>query len=334
MVKYDAAYEFLDTNPHLGNNIIMLSLGGSYAYGTNTEESDVDLRGCALNTAEEILSGDKFEQVVDENTDTTIYSINKLIPLLSACNPNTIEMLGLRPEHYLYLSPVAQQLLDNKSIFLSQRAAYSFGGYATQQLRRLDSKAARNIGQQKMEEHILNSIKNACYDFKTRYFPFDDSQIRLYIDDAVNDDFGSEIFMDVNLSHYPLRDYKSMWSEMNAIVKGYAKIGHRNKNAIDKGKIAKHMMHLIRLYLMCLDILERREVITYRKKEHDLLMGIRNGEWLDSNGQPIPSFFDMVNEYEKKFEYAKKNTVLQPKPDYKKIKEFQIEINKKCVQNY
>lgn len=37
----------------------------------------------------------------------------------------------------------------------------------------------------------------------------------------------TEIYMDVTLSHYPLRDYKSMWSEMNNIVKDYAKCQNR-----------------------------------------------------------------------------------------------------------
>ena len=48
-------YEFLKTNPHLGDNIIFLTLGGSYAYGMNKETSDLDLRGIALNSKREIL---------------------------------------------------------------------------------------------------------------------------------------------------------------------------------------------------------------------------------------------------------------------------------------
>lgn len=296
----------------------MLGLGGSYAYGTNTETSDIDLRGCALNSRADILTNENFEQVVNNETDTTIYSFNKLVSLLSKCNPNTIEILGLKPEHYLYVHPIGQELLDNKSMFLSRLAVYSFGGYANQQLRRLDNKAARDLGQEQQERHILASISHAHDDFKNRYFTFDDDSINLYIDDAANDELDSEIFMDVNLRHYPLRDYKSMWSEMNAIVKDYAKIGHRNRHAIEHGKIAKHMMHLIRLYLMCLDILERGEIITYREKEHDFLMSIRNGEYLDRNGQPVPEFFEIVDEYEKKLEYAKENTSLPDKPDYKK----------------
>lgn len=43
-------YEFLKSNEHLGNRIIMLGLGGSHAYGTNIETSGLDVRCCALNS--------------------------------------------------------------------------------------------------------------------------------------------------------------------------------------------------------------------------------------------------------------------------------------------
>ena len=54
--------------------------------------------------------------------------------------------------------------------FLSKRAAHSFGGYASAQLRRLDNKAVRLVNQEQREQHILNSILSAKYDFKNRYF--------------------------------------------------------------------------------------------------------------------------------------------------------------------
>lgn len=132
----------------------------------------------------------------------------------------------------------------------------------------------------------------------------------------------TEIYMDIRLSRYPLRDYKAMWSEMNNIVKDYAKIGKRNQHAIEHNKLGKHMMHLIRLYMMCLDILKNKKIITFREEEHDLLMSIRNGAYLDDNRQPIPEFFEMVDEYEKELQYAEENTDLPEKPDYKKIQEF------------
>ena len=83
-------YDFLRENPHLGSNICYLTLGGSHAYGTNIEGSDVDIRGIATNTRKEILLGRDFEQVVNTDTDTTIYSFKKIVNLLQNVNPNTI----------------------------------------------------------------------------------------------------------------------------------------------------------------------------------------------------------------------------------------------------
>lgn len=114
-------YDFLKENKHLGSNTILLTLGGSHAYGmdVNTKEyvSDIDLRGVALNNKEEILLGKDFEQVVEIDTDTTVYSFNKILQLLKSNNPNTIEILGCKPEHYLYLSDVGRELLNNRKMF-------------------------------------------------------------------------------------------------------------------------------------------------------------------------------------------------------------------------
>jgi predicted nucleotidyltransferase len=280
----------------------------------------------------QILTNQNFEQFTNEATDTTIYAFNKLISLLSNVNPNTIELLGNKPEHYFYISPIGQELIDNAHLFLSKKAIYSFGGYANQQLRRLENKSNRLVSQSDQEQHILNTINHAMYDIKTAYQDFTDEDIKLYIDTAVQEGYDTEIFMDVNLKHYPLRDYKSVWSEMQSIVKSYGKIGKRNEKAIEHNKLGKHMMHLIRLYMMCLDILEKEKIITYRKKEHDLLMDIRNGKFLDNNSQPVAEFYEMVNEYEKRLEYAVENTSLPDKPDYNKINEFLMSVNERVVK--
>lgn len=325
-------YTNLFNNEHLGKNIILLGLGGSYAYGTNTEDSDLDIRGCALNSKKEILLGNGFEQVVDKNTDTTIYSFNKLVKLLSNCNPNVIELLGLKPEHYFIKTDIGEELIKNSHLFLSKTCINSFGEYANSQLRRLDNKAARTLEQEEKEKHILNSINNARYTFPEKYFSYDKDNINLYINDAIGDNLEKEIYMDISLTHYPLRDYKCMWSEMNNIVKDYAKVGKRNEKAIATGKLAKHMMHLVRLYHMCFDILEKEQIITYRENEHDLLMDIRNGKFLDNN-QPNSAFQDLLNELEKRFEYAKLNTSLPDKCNKEKIDEFVMSVNERIIKN-
>lgn len=326
-------YDFLRTNPHLGKNIILLGLGGSHAYGTNVEGSDIDIRGIALNSKEDILGTSNFEQVVNEATDTTIYSFRKIISLLTSCNPNTIEMLGLKPEHYLYLSPIGQELLDNRKLFLSKRAVQSFGGYAFAQLRRLDNKSARTLAQAEREQHILNSITTASYVWPDKYECFKEGEgVKLYLDKSDREDMDQEIFMDINLTHYPLRDYKSMWSDMKNVVSDYGKIGHRNQNAIERGKLGKHMMHLIRLYMMCIDILEKEEIITYREQDLEYLLSFRYGKFLDENGHPIEGFYELIDHFENRMKIAAENTSLPDKPDYDKINEFLMSVNERIVK--
>lgn len=53
------------------------------------------------------------------------------------------------------------------------------------------------------------------------------------MDRAENPELESEIFVDASVKHYPLRDYRNIWSEMNNIVKEYDKLGKRNKKKDD-----------------------------------------------------------------------------------------------------
>lgn len=68
-------YDFLRKDKNLGNNIMLLTLGGSHAYGIDKEGSDLDVRGIALNKKEEILLNTEFEQVVN-NENGKIIRVN------------------------------------------------------------------------------------------------------------------------------------------------------------------------------------------------------------------------------------------------------------------
>ena len=325
-------YDFLRTNEHLGSNIILLGLGGSHAYGTNIEGSDLDCRGIALNSKRDILYKNNFEQFEDKQTDTVIYSFNKIISLLSNCNPNTIEIVGLKPEHYLYLSPIGEELLANKSMFLSQKAINSFGGYANQQLSRLENALARDrYSQSEKEQHIYRSCQNAMLNINERYMDFDNGHIDIYIDESEQEDMDTEIFINVSLEKYPLRDYVNIWSELKEIVKTYGKLNHRNRKK-DEEHLNKHAMHLIRLYYMLFDILEKGEINTYREEEHDLLMAIRNGNYQKEDGTYDYSFFRMIDRLKHRLEYDKKNTLLPQEPDYKRIEEFVCSVNERIIR--
>lgn len=325
------AYDFLRTNEHLKNRIVFLTLGGSYAYGTNTDTSDIDVRGCALNSRSDLLGLTNFEQVVHTETDTTVYSFNKLIGLLLNCNPNTIEMLGCKPEQYFYLTDIGQEMIDNRKLFLSKRAVNSFGGYANSQLRRLENALARDkLPQSRKEEHILKSMEGTIAGFERRYSSLPQGSIVLHTGKSQREGLDQEVFADIHLERYPAREFNSIINDLSDVISAYEKLNHRNSKK-DDNHLNKHAMHLIRLYLMCLDILEKEDVITYREKDHDLLMSIRSGKYQNEDGTYSSAFFDMINDFEKRLEYAKDNTGLPERPNLKRIGEFVIDVNRRAI---
>ncbi len=324
-------YDFLRTNPRLGNRIMLLGLGGSYAYGTNHENSDIDFRGVTLQMPSDLIGMTEFEQYEDDKTDTVIYGFNKIIRLLLECNPNTCEILGLDNDQYLIKSKMGQELIEHSSLFLSKRAIKSFGGYADAQLRRLQNALARDsMLQSDREKHILKSVQNALEDFNRRYGTYEKGTIRLYIDTAENPELDTEIFMDANYRHMPLRDYNNMLGAMRSVVNDYNKIGKRNRKK-DENHLNKHAMHLIRLFLMAIDILEQGEIRTHRAGDLELLLKIRHGGFMQEDGTFSQDFYEILEEYERRLDEAAAATKLPDNPDMKQIEAYVESVNRYVV---
>ena len=322
-------YDKIRNNENIKNRVMFTCFGGSHAYGTNVETSDIDIRGVSLNTISSLIGLHPFEQVLCNETDTTIYSFNKIISLLINVNPNTIELLGCKPDSYYFgkgvVGELGRFLLQNKKLFLSKKAVYSFGGYANQQLRRLENSLCHDsYNSETQQKHLKGTINNCIHHFNETYHSFNESNMTMEIKNG-------EIVSNINLKNYPVKDFSNILNEITNITRDYEKLNGRNKKK-DESHLNKHAMHLIRLYLMCLDILEKEEIITYREKDRDMLLEIRNGKYMKEDGTYRPEFFEMVNDFEKKLKYAEQNTSLPDKPDMKKIEELVQFINLRTLQ--
>ena len=117
--------------------------------------------------------------------------------------------------------------------------------------------ATLDVDRSKLERAIMDAIDIYMEPFKEKYELLPKDAIKLYVDKSNNPDRDSEIFLDATINHYPLRDYYGMLNEMHNIIRDYDKLGKRNSYAIEHGRLSKHMMHLIRLFLMGIDILEK-----------------------------------------------------------------------------
>lgn len=333
-------YDFFTTNEHLAGQIMFVGFGGSHAYGTNMEGSDIDVRGVALNRPCDLIGLSNFEQFVDTDTDTVIYGFNKYINLILSCNPNTIEMLGLGEDNYAMLSKEGRLLIENRNLFLSKRAVHSFGGYANQQLRRLQVSVARNrVMPHQKGEFILSTCDTAMYSLESKY-EIPHGVFKLTLSDTL-DDKGEPVililpdmgYVEFQNAKIPARRLNQYLSELSSIIKSYDSFGHRNQRAKEKSdkQLNKHAMHLVRLYLMVFDILERGEINTYRGNDLDFLMSIRNGVYMLEDGTYSDEFFEIISNYEKRLVVTAKESSLPNSPDMKKVEELVMEINKSVI---
>lgn len=156
-INSSTEYDFLRDYPH---KIAFLTLGGSYAYGTNTEDSDIDLRGVFLSDKREILLNDSTKLVdTKKDTDTVMYTLKKYVDLCAKGNPTTLELLYNRPECYLYISDIGMELIKNRNMFLSKKIWYAFNGC----VEALNKQAVRSYDATVLAEDQINLVrKKVC----------------------------------------------------------------------------------------------------------------------------------------------------------------------------
>ena len=204
------------------------------------------------------------------------------------------------------------------------------GADAGQQLRRLENALVHDAYPAEVKErHIMGSCENTCFTFPERYRSFTPEQIKLSVADVEG---RPQVVADIRMEQVPLRTLTGMVSELVEITRNYDKIHHRNKKK-DDAHLNKHAMHLVRLYLMCLDILEKEEIVTYRAADHDLLMDIRNGRYQREDHTFSSAFYDLLNDLEKRLDYAREHTSLPETPDLARIEAFQMAVNERVVRD-
>lgn len=320
---HTSSYDFLRTHKNLNNNIILLGLGGSHAYGLSTPTSDLDVRGIATRTADDILLGNDFGTFTNTATDTVIHSFDKALSMLADSNPNSIELLGLDPEDYLYVSEYGQMILDNKQAFLSKKCIRPFSGYINQQLYRLRQKSLCAMSEEEYLAHIVTVLNDMCEPFNQKH----ETDIELSVKNL-------DIVLNGHFEDLSLETLMDILSQINTTYREYKKRSKRNEHAIAHNKIAKHCSSLLNVYIMGLDILKKQEIITKRKEERQLLMDIKSGKYLAEDGKPNQEFFDIVTDYEKQFKEAIASTKLPDEPDYKTIEALKIKINKEIISSH
>lgn len=133
VIEYDDILDKMAAKAREDNyTIIKTALGGSYAYGLNHQDSDLDVRGIFAHEPSKLLGLEKLSDEIEvEGSDAKWYELAKFVRLTAKGNPATMELLysdALR-ENYLLNELIVNQR-ENKR-FLGKDAIYAaYGGVA------------------------------------------------------------------------------------------------------------------------------------------------------------------------------------------------------------
>lgn len=285
---------------------------GSIAYGTNTPDSDTDIRGIFCAEPKEIRTPFfTVREKVGEGEDTKLFELSNYMSLYTQANPNILETLWVDHSDIIIAHPAYKILRDHRQALLSTKVAFTFTGYAYEQMKRIKghNKWISNPQPKDPPRHsqFVKMIQNYTDDkiFPNQFKVSDWGRYGLihYSSDiyAIVDDDDSLPRVLTNAGEFNITskqaDVDRVKKQPMFIIKycadeyKKAKEVHRNywqwvKNRNKKrseleakyGYDTKHAHHLVRLLRMGEEILTQGEVIVKRPDAEEL-KAIRNGEW-------------------------------------------------------
>lgn len=314
--------------------VIFRGVVGSRAYGTNTPDSDTDIRGIFVVPSIEYACLSQLpNQVSDERNDRTYYLLRRFCELAANANPTAIEMLYL-PEDCILSSSTAYSILQNKRrMFLTEKVVDSYIGYAMSQIKKakgtnkrvwnpwpenpptpdgycllLDdvegvivpiSKANINLKNCKVRRLLGNGSSNifVLYDYQepTGGVFRGGMLYESKVEDLDSDKRVGVLIYNEQSFNNAKRQHREYWEWRK----------HRNDSrwiAQERGQMdydTKNMMHLVRLLLVGENIVKQGEpIIRFEGDELKLLHSIKRGEW---------SFDEIVSYAENKMDMLKLN---------------------------
>ena len=135
------------------DGIIIEGLTGSHAYGLThdgytdpdshewVKPSDIDIRGCFVTPTKNVLKLNESKEFVKvPGEDESYDELGRFLYQCAKCSPERLEMLSTEPR---FISTEGQLIRDNQQMFLSKMIKGSYGGYAQQQLARIERNVDR-----------------------------------------------------------------------------------------------------------------------------------------------------------------------------------------------
>lgn len=299
----------------LWDRTLFLTRHGSHCYGTNIEGSDEDFKGFCVPPKEYFLGfSQRFEQAeFRHEPDMVVYNIQKFFKLAADCNPSIIEVLFTDESDWRIITPMGRYVIDNKDLFISKKAKFTFSGYATAQLKKIRShyrwlkdppKAPPVRSDFGLPDSFLipkNQLDTVQSGIRKKVESWDvdithmDDAARIDLQDKIASALAeqsitadtqwmaagrslglSENFIDLMDREHRFGAAQATWISYQT----WLDTRNEKRSELERkyGYDTKHGMHLVRLMRMGKEILEEKGVIVKRHDREELL-AIRNGLW-------------------------------------------------------
>jgi hypothetical protein len=266
----------------------LLGYRGSIAHNMHVPQSDpssiddIDLMGFVVGGPEHYFGLKEWgsrgtKEYWEGKYDCVFYEARKAVSLLLQGNPNIVSMLWLRPEHYIYRSPEANLLIQNRHLFVGRHVYNSFAGYASAQLRKMETRDPAELRDYVAVTWELK-YRGAHPNHKGEVFPR-----RVDIDAEVRRGLTPEQLMDGEQLNAYFTKTDALLQKLASYHKKGENIGYlgdkRKQLVLDHGYDAKNAAHCVRLLRMCVDFLKTGEMTVYRTADADELLDIKRGKW-------------------------------------------------------
>lgn len=340
----------------LYDRTIYLTVHGSHAYGCNTPDSDIDLRGIAVPTKKYFFGyQDNFEQAQFNEVDCTIFDIRKFVKLAADFNPNAVEILFTDPEEQLIFKDPFKKLFEIKNKFISKKAKFTMSGYAISQLRRIHRHRRWLLNPMKeppkrtdyglpehgslIPHHQLLEIE-AAINKKLDEWNFDttglDNDTSIWLKNKLFDLLKD---LKINTDEYDIyaarslglndnlteafkkeRKYKSAKREWDN-YQHWKKTRNPERAKLEEkyGYDVKHASHLFRLFKQCEEVL-LYGVVRVKRPDAEQILAIKNGAWT------YEQIIEFAEEQDKYMDELYKKSTIPREPDRKAINDVCIEI--------
>lgn len=295
--------------------LIFSCVSGSRLYGTETNDSDLDIRGVVLPPLEVLIDPIHNFKVADsfDGEDKQLYDLGNFIKLCCDNNPNILELLYCTKQSIITSSDIWDKIVENRDLFLSKNIKHRFLGYSISQLKSI----IRHRG------WFLNppNKKPERKDFGLGYSPIV-SEANLQNALAVPHELYLPKYKYELLAERLYREEKKKWDNYMQWV--------NNRNPKRKaseerfgydGKMASHLFRLMT---------EGKELLLTGK----ITFPLPNAEWIKAIKDGFYKYeeiLEMAKNMESEFETWYNESPLPHKPNINGIKELYFDIVRKSL---